>query len=106
LAAVSGGGTAIFFTIFLPRFSAGDKAGDVAFLTGIALGTAFFAGFAFAAAFCFFEIGFLAALAGLRVEVELGDVFFLGAVFFTVFRVLLEEPAWVFFFATIDSPLS
>jgi len=106
LAAVSVGGTAVFFTIFLPRFAAGDKAVDVAFLTGIALGAAFFAGFAFAAAFWFFEIGFFAAFAGLRVEVELGDVFFLAAVFFTVFRALLEEPVWVFFFAAMDSPLS
>jgi len=78
----------------------------MAFLTGLALGAAFFAGFAFAAVFFFFEIGFFAVFTGLRVEVKRGAVFFLAAVFFTVFRVPLEEPVWFFFFVAIDSPLS
>jgi len=87
----------------LPRFAAGDKAVDVAFLTGFGLGTAFFADFAFAAVFSFFGAGFFAVL---RVEAELGDVFFLAVVFFTVFRVLFEESTWFFFFVAMDSPLS
>ncbi|MDD4017106.1 MAG: hypothetical protein PHV28_04095 [Kiritimatiellae bacterium] len=78
----------------------------MAFLTVFGLGNAFFADFAFAAVFCFFGAGFFALFAGLRIEAKLGDVFFLAVVFFTVFRVLFEEPAWFFFFAAMDSPLS